>query len=48
MFQKGILLIAFRRPFDIGDRIIITQPAQDESEGTSKSWFVEGEREIHP
>lgn len=41
LFQ-GVLLIAVRRPFDLGDRIVITKADDIDSPGTGASWFVEG------
>ncbi|GKY97780.1 hypothetical protein MPSEU_000736200 [Mayamaea pseudoterrestris] len=38
---EGILLIAVRRPYDLGDRIIITSAESLESPGSSASWYVE-------
>ena len=40
MFE-GILLIFVRRPYDIGDKIAISDPENDTSAGGSSTWFVE-------
>ena len=38
---KGILFILVRQPYDIGDRIAISDAFQDTSSDGSSSWFVE-------
>lgn len=40
-YVEGLLLIAVRRPFDLGDRIILTGPEFVENPGIPASWFVE-------
>jgi hypothetical protein len=40
-YVEGVLLIAVRRPFEPGDRIIISKPEEADSPGSSASWFVE-------
>jgi small-conductance mechanosensitive channel len=39
---EGILLIVARRPYDIGDRIVITDSAGVKTPEMSMSWIVEG------
>jgi len=39
---QGVLLIAVRRPFDLGDRVVITRAEEVDSPGAGASWFVEG------
>lgn len=38
---EGMLLVAARRPFDIGDRIYMTEPSLVISDGLWYCWFVE-------
>jgi small-conductance mechanosensitive channel len=38
---EGILLIAVRRPFDLGDRIVLSTASGQENPGVANSWFVE-------
>ena len=40
-YVEGILLIAVRRPFDLGDRILLCSPEGNETPGATSSWFVE-------
>eukprot|EP00579_Thalassiosira_antarctica_P000217 CAMPEP_0201866770 /NCGR_PEP_ID=MMETSP0902-20130614/1236_1 /ASSEMBLY_ACC=CAM_ASM_000551 /TAXON_ID=420261 /ORGANISM="Thalassiosira antarctica, Strain CCMP982" /LENGTH=1631 /DNA_ID=CAMNT_0048391801 /DNA_START=121 /DNA_END=5016 /DNA_ORIENTATION=+ len=40
-YFEGILLIFIRRPYDIGDKIALSDPADDTSAGGSSTWFVE-------
>ncbi|KAL7569468.1 hypothetical protein ACA910_009702 [Epithemia clementina (nom. ined.)] len=40
-FVEGVLLIAARRPYDLGDRIIITDPNCLQNPGVVESWFDE-------
>lgn len=42
--SQGVLLIAVRRPYDIGDRIIANQPHMGTSPGLQNSWVVQGEK----
>eukprot|EP00977_Amphora_coffeiformis_P004440 scaffold945_cov170-Amphora_coffeaeformis.AAC.20 len=42
-YIEGILLIAIRRPFDLGDRIYMHEPSVVDSTGLGCSWFVEVE-----
>ena len=42
-YLEGVLLIAVRRPFDLGDRILISGVESADSSGAPSSWFVEGE-----
>jgi small-conductance mechanosensitive channel len=44
---EGILLILLRRPFDIGDRIHVSDVNSDTSAGGSASWFVQDVVCIH-
>lgn len=39
--MQGILFILIRRPYDIGDRIAISDPATSTSKDGSSTWFVE-------
>jgi small-conductance mechanosensitive channel len=42
-YIEGILLIAFRRPYDLGDRIYMTDPSQVNVDyNYCSSWFIEG------
>uniref|UniRef100_A0A6T7I8N1 Mechanosensitive ion channel MscS domain-containing protein n=1 Tax=Attheya septentrionalis TaxID=420275 RepID=A0A6T7I8N1_9STRA len=41
-YFEGILLIFVRRPYDIGDRIALSDVNKDTSPGGSATWFVEG------
>jgi len=41
-YVEGVLLIAVRRPFDLGDRIIISEASQVDTTNAGLSWFVEG------
>jgi len=38
---EGILLIFVRRPYDIGDKIALSDPETDTSSSGSSTWFVE-------
>ena len=40
-YFSGLLLIFVRRPFDIGDKIAISDPQSDTSPSGSSTWFVE-------
>mmetsp|Transcript_7115 Transcript_7115/g.10813 ORF Transcript_7115/g.10813 Transcript_7115/m.10813 type:complete len:287 (-) Transcript_7115:212-1072(-) len=40
-YFEGILLIFARRPYDIGDRIALSDPKDDTDPGGSSAWFVE-------
>lgn len=40
-YVEGMLLIAVRRPYDLGDRIIVTGAEYVENPGSSQTWFVE-------
>lgn len=40
-FIEGILLIAIRRPYDIGDRIIMSAPTDSTSVNVGDAWIVE-------
>ena len=40
-YVEGILLIAVRRPFDLGDRILLCSPEGSDTPGASSSSFVE-------
>jgi small-conductance mechanosensitive channel len=40
-YIEGVLLIAARRPYDLGDRIIITGAETVDNPGSGSSWFVE-------
>ncbi|KAL7573195.1 hypothetical protein ACA910_018852 [Epithemia clementina (nom. ined.)] len=40
-YVQGVLLIAARRPYDLGDRIFITGSNSLENPGVAHSWFVE-------
>ena len=40
-YVEGVLLIAVRRPFDLGDRIIISSCDEVETTRAGLSWFVE-------
>jgi len=40
-YLEGILLIAVRRPYDLGDRILLCGPEGNDSPGANASWFVE-------
>eukprot|EP00550_Attheya_septentrionalis_P002041 CAMPEP_0198290392 /NCGR_PEP_ID=MMETSP1449-20131203/8286_1 /TAXON_ID=420275 /ORGANISM="Attheya septentrionalis, Strain CCMP2084" /LENGTH=1212 /DNA_ID=CAMNT_0043988897 /DNA_START=249 /DNA_END=3887 /DNA_ORIENTATION=- len=40
-YFEGILLIAVRRPYDIGDRIALSFPNNDVDANGSMTWFVE-------
>ena len=40
-YFEGILLIFVRRPYDIGDKIAISDPESDTSASGSSTWFVE-------
>lgn len=39
---QGLLFILVRRPYDIGDRIHVSNPQNDTSVSGSMTWFVEG------
>ena len=41
-YVEGVLLIAVRRPFDLGDRVIIGAAAEVDCPSPVLSWFVEG------
>jgi len=41
-YVEGIMLIAVRRPFDLGDRILINSTESADSPGATLGWFVEG------
>uniref|UniRef100_A0A7S4I0R0 Mechanosensitive ion channel MscS domain-containing protein n=1 Tax=Odontella aurita TaxID=265563 RepID=A0A7S4I0R0_9STRA len=41
-YFEGVLLILVRRPYDIGDRVAISNPQNDTSSNGSAAWFVEG------
>jgi len=41
-YFEGLLLIFVRRPYDIGDRIAVSQVDQDTNPNGSSTWFVEG------
>ena len=38
---EGILLIFVRRPYDIGDKISLSDPTKDTNTAGSSMWFVE-------
>eukprot|EP00569_Conticribra_weissflogii_P014890 CAMPEP_0171391814 /NCGR_PEP_ID=MMETSP0880-20121228/1528_1 /TAXON_ID=67004 /ORGANISM="Thalassiosira weissflogii, Strain CCMP1336" /LENGTH=1734 /DNA_ID=CAMNT_0011904567 /DNA_START=216 /DNA_END=5420 /DNA_ORIENTATION=+ len=40
-YFEGILLIFVRRPYDIGDKIALSDPSTDTSASGSSTWFVE-------
>lgn len=40
-YFEGILLIFVRRPYDIGDKISLSDPARDTNSAGSSTWFVE-------
>lgn len=40
-YIEGMLLIAARRPYDLGDRILIVSPENVENHGVAYSWLVE-------
>ena len=40
-YFEGLLLIFVRRPYDIGDKISISDPEKDTSAEGSSTWFVE-------
>eukprot|EP00577_Skeletonema_sp_RCC1716_P003879 CAMPEP_0113387966 /NCGR_PEP_ID=MMETSP0013_2-20120614/8829_1 /TAXON_ID=2843 ORGANISM="Skeletonema costatum, Strain 1716" /NCGR_SAMPLE_ID=MMETSP0013_2 /ASSEMBLY_ACC=CAM_ASM_000158 /LENGTH=1582 /DNA_ID=CAMNT_0000270919 /DNA_START=159 /DNA_END=4907 /DNA_ORIENTATION=- /assembly_acc=CAM_ASM_000158 len=40
-YFEGILLIFVRRPYDIGDKVAISDPETDTSASGSSTWFVE-------
>lgn len=40
-YFEGILLIFVRRPYDIGDKVAISDPESDTSSSGSSTWFVE-------
>jgi small-conductance mechanosensitive channel len=40
-YIEGVLLIALRRPYDLGDRILIVHAETGENQGVNFSWFVE-------
>ena len=40
-YFEGILLIFVRRPYDIGDKVAISDPEKDTSASGSSTWFVE-------
>jgi hypothetical protein len=40
-YIEGVLLIAARRPYDLGDRIVITSAETVDNPGSGSSWFVE-------
>ena len=40
-FFEGMLLIFVRRPYDIGDKIALSDPEEDTSSSGSSTWFVE-------
>jgi len=40
-YFEGILLIFVRRPYDIGDKIALSDPENDTSAAGSSTWFVE-------
>lgn len=40
-YVEGVLLIAVRRPFDLGDRILLCGPEGNDTPGANSSWFVE-------
>lgn len=40
-YFEGILLIFVRRPYDIGDKVALSDPDSDTSAGGSSTWFVE-------
>jgi small-conductance mechanosensitive channel len=40
-YIEGVLLIALRRPYDLGDRILIVHADTGENQGVTYSWFVE-------
>ncbi|KAL7569467.1 hypothetical protein ACA910_009701 [Epithemia clementina (nom. ined.)] len=40
-FVEGVLLIAARRPYDLGDRIVISDSNSITNPGVAESWFVE-------
>jgi len=46
-YVEGILLIAVRRPFDLGDRILINSTESTDSAGGPMGWFVEGTLEFY-
>jgi hypothetical protein len=40
-YLEGVLLVLARQPFDVGDRIAISDPQNDTSTDGSLTWFVE-------
>jgi len=40
-YFEGILLIFVRRPYDIGDKVALSDPENDTSSSGSSTWFVE-------
>jgi len=40
-FLEGLLLVLARQPYDVGDRIAISNPANDTSTDGSTTWYVE-------
>jgi hypothetical protein len=40
-FFEGILMIFVRRPYDIGDKISLSNPSTDTNSAGSSTWFVE-------
>lgn len=42
----GMLLVAARRPYDLGDRIYMTDPSVVNSDGLWYCWFVEGKGDL--
>lgn len=42
VFQQGLLLVLVRQPYDIGDRIAVSNPMNDTPPDGSTTWFVEG------
>jgi hypothetical protein len=40
-YFEGLLLIFVRRPYDIGDKIALSDPGNDTSAAGSSTWFVE-------
>ena len=40
-YIEGVLLIAVRRPYDLGDRVLIVNAENAVNQGVGLSWFVE-------
>lgn len=41
LYFQGVLLVLVRQPFDVGDRIALSNPMLDSSPDGSTTWFVE-------